>query len=160
MTDHGFDPLMHEPERLRIAATLAALPAGDALSVSRLGDLTGLAAGNLVSRLGDLGRAGYVRTETIGRDGARAAVLTSHGRTALDRYASDLRRGPRPGPDTRAGDADRDAAAAALADHYAQGRLTFDELEVRLEVTLTAKTYGELSRAARDLPGPAGRPDL
>jgi hypothetical protein len=64
MADHGFDPLMHEPERLRIAAT-----------------------------------------------------------------------------------------PAALAEHYAQGRLTFDELNLRLKVTLTARTYGQLSRVARDLPG-------
>jgi hypothetical protein len=53
----------------------------------------------------------------------------------------------------RAGDADRTAAAGALAEHYAQGRLTFDEFSLRLEATLTAKTHGELARAAQDLPG-------
>ena len=52
----------------------------------------------------------------------------------------------------RVGDADRDAAAAALGEHFAQGRLTLDELAARLDATLTATTYGELSQAARDLP--------
>ena len=47
-----------------------------------------------------------------------------------------------------------DAAAAALGEHFAQGRLTLDELNARLDATLTAKTHGELSHAARDLPDP------
>jgi hypothetical protein len=55
-------------------------------------------------------------------------------------------------PGTRAGDADRDAAAAALGEHFAQGRLTLDELSARLDATLTATTHGELSQAAQDLP--------
>ncbi len=154
MTDSGFDPVMHEPERLRIAATLAALPAGDAVSVSRLRDLTGLPPARLDSGLGVLGRAGYVRTDDNGGDVTGAiAALTGPGRDALDRYATALRRPWRPEPDVRAGDADRAAAAAALAEHYAQGRLTFDEFSLRLEATLTAQTHGQLARAAQDLPG-------
>jgi DNA-binding transcriptional ArsR family regulator len=154
MTDIGFDPVMHEPERLRIAATLAALPAGDAVSVSRLRDLTGLPPARLDSGLGELGRAGYVRTDHRGGDVTGAiAALTGRGRDALDRYATALREPRRPGPDVRAGEADRTAAAAALAEHYAQGRLTFDEFSLRLEATLTARTHGQLARAAQDLPG-------
>jgi hypothetical protein len=42
MTDDGLDPLIHVPTRLKIVATLAALPDGDALSVSRLRDMIGL----------------------------------------------------------------------------------------------------------------------
>jgi hypothetical protein len=57
-----------------------------------------------------------------------------------------------PAPGVRAGDADRDAAAAALGEHFAQGRLTLDELSARLDATLTATTHGELSQAAQDLP--------
>ncbi len=57
-------------------------------------------------------------------------------------------------PAARAGDADRDAAAAVLGEHFAQGRLTLDELSARLDATLTATTHGELSRATWDLPGP------
>jgi hypothetical protein len=33
------DPLIHHPQRLRIVATLAALPDGDALAVTRLRDM-------------------------------------------------------------------------------------------------------------------------
>jgi DNA-binding transcriptional ArsR family regulator len=159
MTSTNLDPVMHEPARLRIAATLAALPDGDAVSVRRLRDLTGLPPARLDSGLGVLGRAGYVRTDNRGGDVTGAiAALTGLGRDALDRYATALRR-PRPaqqpGPDVRAGHADRTAAAAALAEHYAQGRLTFDEFSLRLDATLTAQTHGDLDRAARDLPGPA-----
>ena len=154
MTDSGFDPVMHEPERLRIAATLAALPAGNAVSVARLRDLTGLSPASLDSGLGVLGQAGYAQTDDSGDDVTGAiAALTGRGRDALDRYATALRQPRRPGPDVRAGDADRTAAAAALAEHYAQGRLTFDEFSLRLEATLTAKTHGQLARVAQDLPG-------
>ena len=62
-----------------------------------------------------------------------------------------------PAPGVRAGDADRDAAAAALGEHFAQGRLTLDELNARLDATLTATTHGELSQANRDLPDAPAR---
>jgi hypothetical protein len=55
-------------------------------------------------------------------------------------------------PEVRVGDADRDAAAAALAEHFAQGRLTLEELDARLDAALAATTYGEISQATWDLP--------
>ena len=155
------DPLIHDPARLRAVATLAALPDGDALSVTRLQDMLRLPPGRLSTGLRELGRAGYVRTGTAGGHGAPATVaLTGHGRAALDRYTAMLRRPPElarpdhrpPAPGLRAGDVDRDAAAAALGEHFAQGRLTLDELNTRLDAALTARTHGELARAARDLP--------
>ena len=161
MSTGPLDPLIHNPQRLRIVATLAALPGGDALTVTRLQDMTGLPSGSPVICLRELGRAGYVRTEMTGGDTAQATVaLTRQGRAALDRYTAILRHLPEaarqdhqaPAPGVRAGDADRDAAAAALAEHFAQGRLTFDELSARLDAALTATTHGELSQAARDLP--------
>jgi hypothetical protein len=39
MTDHTLDPVIHAPTRLKIIASLAALPAGDAVSVLRLQDI-------------------------------------------------------------------------------------------------------------------------
>ena len=39
MSTGALDPMIHNPERLRIIATLAALPDGDALSVTRLQDM-------------------------------------------------------------------------------------------------------------------------
>jgi len=53
----------------------------------------------------------------------------------------------------RIGDAERDAAAADLGEHYVAGRLTLDELHERLGAVFSAKTYGQLSRVMGDLPG-------
>jgi uncharacterized protein DUF1707 len=55
----------------------------------------------------------------------------------------------------RIGDAERDAAAADLGEHYAAGRLTLDELNERLDAVFAAKTNGQLIRIMADLPGPA-----
>jgi len=63
-----------------------------------------------------------------------------------------------PAPYVRVGDADRDAAAAALGEHFAQGRLTPGELDARLDATLTATTHGELSQAAWDEPDLTAQP--
>jgi DNA-binding MarR family transcriptional regulator len=161
MTDDGLDPLIHVPTRLKIVATLAALPDSDTLSFTRLQDMIGLTPGNLIIHLRKLDHAGYVRTEKTGGDRAQTTVaLTCDGRAALDRYTAVLRQLPRvaredhqaPAPDVRVDDADRDAAAAAMGEHFAQGRLTLDELDARLDSALTATTHGELSQAARDLP--------
>jgi hypothetical protein len=53
----------------------------------------------------------------------------------------------------RVGDAERDAAAADLGEHYTAGRLTLDELHERLEAVFAAKTFGQLARIMSDLPG-------
>jgi hypothetical protein len=161
MSTGALDPLIHNPQRLRIIATLAALHYGDGLTVTRLQDMIGLPPGSPIIGLRELGHAGYLRTEKTGGGAAPATVtLTRQGRAALDRYTTMLRHLPPaargdhqpPAPGTRAGDADRDAAAAALGEHFAQGRLTLDELSTRLDATLTATTHGELSQAAQDLP--------
>ena len=52
----------------------------------------------------------------------------------------------------RVGDAERDAAAADLGEHYVDGRLTLDELHERLSAVFSAKTYGQLTRIMSDLP--------
>jgi DNA-binding MarR family transcriptional regulator len=163
MTTGALDPLIHAPARLRIVATLATLPDGDTLSLTRLQDMTRLTPGNLISQLRKLEDAGYVEGEQA-RGGVSAlatVALTAHGRGALDRYAAMLPQVPSGAvaedhvaarPELRVGDADRDAAAAALAEHYAQGRLTLDELDARLDAALAATTYGEISQATWDLP--------
>ena len=58
----------------------------------------------------------------------------------------------------RASDAEREAVTARLRDHYAEGRLTQDELDERVSAALTAKTFGELRTLTTDLPGPAAVP--
>lgn len=52
----------------------------------------------------------------------------------------------------RIGDADREAAAAALREHYAEGRLTLEEFQHRLELVFAAKTDHDLAAITRDLP--------
>ncbi len=58
----------------------------------------------------------------------------------------------------RIGDAERDAAAADLGEHYAAGRLTLDELNERLDAVFSSKTFGQLTRIMADLPGPGRLP--
>jgi hypothetical protein len=54
----------------------------------------------------------------------------------------------------RVGDAERDAVAADLGEHYTAGRLSLEELHERLEAVFAAKTFGQLARIMSDLPGP------
>jgi Domain of unknown function (DUF1707) len=58
----------------------------------------------------------------------------------------------------RASDADREALTARLRDHYAEGRLTQDELDERVSAALSAKTFGDLRSLTTDLPGPVPLP--
>jgi hypothetical protein len=53
----------------------------------------------------------------------------------------------------RIGDAERDAVAADLGEHYTAGRLALDELHERLAAAFAAKTYGQLVQVVADLPG-------
>jgi hypothetical protein len=55
----------------------------------------------------------------------------------------------------RIGDAERDQVTTALHDHFAAGRLSRDELDERLDSTLSAKTRGDLRKVTWDLPGEA-----
>jgi DNA-binding MarR family transcriptional regulator len=93
MTTEELDPLIHVPARLRIVATLAALPDGDALSFTRLQDMIGLTPGNLITHLRKLEDAGYVDTEKTGNGTASRTTiaLTNQGRAALDTYTTALR---------------------------------------------------------------------
>ncbi|HEX5996641.1 MAG TPA: DUF1707 domain-containing protein [Jiangellales bacterium] len=52
----------------------------------------------------------------------------------------------------RASDADRDRVAEVLRAAAADGRLSLDELDERLERLYAAKTYGELEPVVEDLP--------
>lgn len=69
------------------------------------------------------------------------------------------------GFEMRVGDAEREATATELREHYASGRLTLDELNERLDKAFAAKTRGDLNSLMVDLPsarpragagGPAG----
>jgi hypothetical protein len=64
----------------------------------------------------------------------------------------------------RVSDADRERVADRLREHFAQGRLSSEELDERISAALTAKTFGDLRHIMADLPEPelvpprAGRP--
>jgi Domain of unknown function (DUF1707) len=57
----------------------------------------------------------------------------------------------------RVGDAEREAAAAEVREHFASGRLTQDELNQRLDQTFAAKTRGDLNAVFTDLPSTTWR---
>ncbi|HUD37641.1 MAG TPA: transcriptional regulator [Streptosporangiaceae bacterium] len=94
MTTEELDPLIHVPTRLKIVATLAALPDGDGLSFTRLQDMIGLTPGNLIIHLRKLEEAGYLSSEKS-KNGTAPKVttvaLTTQGRKALTTYTQALR---------------------------------------------------------------------
>ncbi len=60
----------------------------------------------------------------------------------------------------RVGDAEREAVAAELREHYAQGRLSMEDFNQRLDAAYAARTRRDLDQLIRDLPHakPAGTP--
>jgi len=117
-----------------------------------------LRAGTLYTALHRLRADGLVSVE---REEVVASRLRRYYRLTPDPAAAAGHRRPvepaaRPhparGPDLRIGDADREAAAVALREHFAQGRLTLEELLARLDAALTATRQGEVAQATRDLP--------
>lgn len=59
----------------------------------------------------------------------------------------------------RLSDAERQQALEVLGEHFAQGRLSRDELDERSDAVWSAKTHGDLFPLFADLPGqPAGTP--
>ncbi len=55
-------------------------------------------------------------------------------------------------PELRAADVDRRRVVADLQRHYADGRLTTEELRERIGQAMTARTYADLDGLQRDLP--------
>lgn len=87
------DPVIHAAARLRVTATLAALPRGDRISFPRLQELLEMTAGNLSTHLRKLESAGYVQIDKThqGRNPATFVALTASGRRALEDYTTALR---------------------------------------------------------------------
>ncbi len=84
------------------------------------------------------------------RGQARAAEWVS-GRAGD--WAREASRTWDPANRMRLSDAERDAVADRLGDHYAAGRLTHDELRARLDAAWDARTRGDLPPIFADLPG-------
>jgi DNA-binding PadR family transcriptional regulator len=108
-----------------------------------------LRAGTLYTALDRLRAAGLIGVD---REEVAAGRLRRYYRLTPQPAISAARHYTASGPDLRAGDADREATAAALGEHFAQGRLTFDELLTRLDATFTATTQSEIAQTTRDLP--------
>lgn len=77
------------------------------------------------------------------RAGPQARERTAQVATPTDR-ARD--------PDLRVSQAERDQVASALARHFADGRLTMEEYEERVEAALAARTGRDLDLLLTDLP--------
>src|SRR5215831_9197082 len=63
---------------------------------------------------------------------------------------------PAAGPETRASDADRDAASGLLNEAFAEGRLTADEHGQRLSAAYAARSWQQLHQLTADLPAASG----
>jgi uncharacterized protein DUF1707 len=62
-------------------------------------------------------------------------------------------------PSLRVSDAEREEVATLLRDHAAEGRLTPEELDERLERAFSARTRGDLDALMTDLPRKPPAPD-
>ncbi len=60
----------------------------------------------------------------------------------------------------RISDADRERVTDRLREHFAEGRLSPEELDERITAALSAKTFGDLRPIMADLPDPAPVPPL
>jgi len=87
------DEVIHQPVRLRIMATLRALPRGERIEFVRLRSIVQATEGNLGAHITVLERAGYVSSEKdfVGRKPRTRVAMTGAGRKAFDEYVAYLR---------------------------------------------------------------------
>ena len=86
------DPVIHAQTRLRVTATLSALPEGDMIAFPKLQDILRMTPGNLSVHLRKLEDAGYVEiTKSFrGRTPSTHVRLTRRGRLAFEDYTAAL----------------------------------------------------------------------
>ena len=89
----GPDEVIHQSTRLKIAATLNALPPGESLEFNKLKAILGATDGNMATHLGTLEKAGYiaVQKDFVGKKPRTRVSLTRAGRKAFDRHVAYLR---------------------------------------------------------------------
>jgi len=89
----GPDEIIHQSMRLRIAATLNALPTGELLEFNKLKAGLGATDGNMATHLSALEKAGYVAVEKdfVGKKPRTRLSLTRAGRKAFDRHVAYLK---------------------------------------------------------------------
>jgi DNA-binding MarR family transcriptional regulator len=89
----GPDEIIHQSTRLRIAATLNALPVGEMLEFGRLKAIMNATDGNMGTHLTALEKAGYIEvTKDFHAKKPRTRVaLSPAGRTAFKRHVAFLK---------------------------------------------------------------------
>jgi DNA-binding MarR family transcriptional regulator len=89
-----FDPIIHQPVRLRITASLAALDPSDSAEFTFLRDLLELTDGNLGAHLRKLEGAGYIEIDKtfVDRKPKSFIALTSKGRRAFKLHVEALKK--------------------------------------------------------------------
>jgi DNA-binding MarR family transcriptional regulator len=87
------DEIIHQQTRLRIMATLNALPEGKRVEFTRLRAIIRATDGNLGAHLTTLESAGYVAIEKdfVGKKPRTRITLTRAGRKAFGRHVAFLR---------------------------------------------------------------------
>lgn len=87
------DPVIHQPQRLKIMAALKALPGREQLEFVRLKAIVGATDGNLGAHIVTLEQSGYVEVEKdfVGKKPRTRVRLTKAGRRAFEDYIAFLR---------------------------------------------------------------------
>jgi DNA-binding MarR family transcriptional regulator len=89
----GIDRIIHAPARLRIMATLIALPPGTEIDFPTLGRALDLTDGNLGAHLQTLEEAGYIKLEKsfVDRKPRTHLSATTKGRARFEDHVAALR---------------------------------------------------------------------
>ncbi len=92
MSDAVFSEIIHQPVRLKIMATLHALPPDELLEFVRLKAIVGATEGNLGAHLATLERAALlvVEKDFIGRKPRTRVMLSGLGREAFAAHVRHL----------------------------------------------------------------------
>ena len=87
------DEVIHQTMRLKIMATLNALPVNEPMEFTRLRNILGATDGNLGTHVGTLENAGYVQVEKdfLGRKPRTRITVTTTGRNAFASHVAYLR---------------------------------------------------------------------
>jgi DNA-binding MarR family transcriptional regulator len=89
----GPDEIIHQSMRLKITATLNALPSGEQLEFNKLKAVLNATDGNMATHLAALEKAGYiaVQKDFVGKKPRTRVSLTRIGRKAFERHVAYLK---------------------------------------------------------------------
>ncbi len=89
----GPDEIIHQSTRLKLTATLNALPEGEVLEFGRLKAILGATDGNMGTHLNALEKAGYIEVtkDFLGKKPRTRVALTREGRGAFKRHVAYLK---------------------------------------------------------------------